>query len=60
MRVQEDGESEGRSVMERIRIAPSGKIILRESEPTSVGCLITRNLAIRHLGIKAEDDGSYH
>jgi len=41
-RVEEDGGSKSRSVMERIRIEPDGKIILRASGPTSIWCLGTR------------------
>ena len=41
-RVKEEGGSECRLVMGRIRVEPSGEIILRESGLTSLGCLRTR------------------
>jgi RNA-directed DNA polymerase len=41
-RVKEDGKSEGRSVMERIPVEPSGNITGRESEQTSVWSSVTR------------------
>jgi RNA-directed DNA polymerase len=41
-RVKEDGKSEGRSVIERIRVEPAGNITRRESEPTSVWSSLTR------------------
>ena len=43
MRVKDDGESEGRSVMGRIGVAPQGYITPHESEQTSVGCFMTRS-----------------
>lgn len=44
VRVKDDGESEGRAVMARIRVAPLGNITLRESGQTSVWSLLTREL----------------
>ena len=41
-RVKEEGGSEGRPVMGRIGVEPSGEITLRESGLTSLGCLRTR------------------
>ena len=41
-RVKDEGGSEGRSVIERIGVEPSGEITPRESGPTSLGCLRTR------------------
>ena len=43
-RRKEGGKSQGRSVMERIGSAPQGKILLRESGPTSTRSLFTREL----------------
>ena len=42
LRVEEDGKSEDRSVMERIGVEPKGNITPRESEQTSIGSFITR------------------
>ena len=42
MRVWEDGRSEGHSVMEWIRVEPTGDITLRESGLTSIWSCITR------------------
>ena len=46
MRVEDEGESECRSVIERIRIErlSASKIIRRENEPTSLGSFVTREL----------------
>ena len=41
-RVEDEGGSECRSVIERIGVEPSGKITPRESGLTSLGCLRTR------------------
>ena len=41
-RVEEEGRSECRPVMGRIRVEPSGEITPRESGLTSLGCLRTR------------------
>ena len=41
-RVKDEGGSEGRSVIGRIGVEPSGKITPRESGLTSLGCLRTR------------------
>jgi hypothetical protein len=41
-RVEEEGTSECRPVMGRIRVEPSGEIILCESGLTSLWCLRTR------------------
>ena len=41
-RVKEDGKSECRLVMRWIGVEPSGKITSRESGPTSMRCLVTR------------------
>ena len=47
LRVRDEGESQCRSVMARIRIAPPirGNITRRESEQTSLGCLGTPETA---------------
>ena len=42
LRVKEDGESEGRPVMGRIGVAPSGNITPRESGQTSIRSFLTR------------------
>ena len=42
VRVKEDGESERRAVMVRIRVAPSGNITRRESGQTSIWSFVTR------------------
>ena len=42
MRAEEDGRSEGPSVMEGIGVAPTGNITPRESALTSVWSCITR------------------
>jgi hypothetical protein len=44
MPVEEGGESQGRSVMDRRGIEPRGKIIPRASGPTSAWSLVTRAL----------------
>jgi hypothetical protein len=45
LRAKEDGESESRSVTERIGIEPAnGKIIPRASEQTSIWSFLTREL----------------
>ena len=45
LRAKEDGESESRSVTERIGIEPTnGEIIPRESEQTSIWSFLTREL----------------
>lgn len=45
LRAKEDGESESRSVTERIGIEPiNGKITPRESEQTSIWSFLTREL----------------
>ncbi len=41
-RVEEEGESERRSVMERIGVEPQSNITPRESEQTSIWSLVTR------------------
>ena len=41
-RVEDEGRSEGRSVIGRIGVEPRGEITPRESGPTSLGCLRTR------------------
>ena len=41
-RVEDEGGSEGRSVIGRIGVEPPGEITPRESGPTSLGCLRTR------------------
>jgi hypothetical protein len=41
-RVKDEGESECRSVIERIGVEPPGEITPRESGPTSLGCLRTK------------------
>ena len=41
-RVKDEGESQCRSVIERIGVEPPGEITPRESGPTSLGCLRTR------------------
>ena len=41
-RVEDEGGSECRSVIERIGVEPPGEITPRESGPTSLGCLRTR------------------
>jgi hypothetical protein len=43
-RVRDDGKSEGRSVMERIGVAPNGNMTLRASVLTSIGSFVTRKL----------------
>ena len=40
-RVEDEGGSEGRSVIGRIGVEPSGEITPRESGPSSLGCLRT-------------------
>ena len=44
LRAEEDGKSEGRSVMERIGVKLKGNITPRESGPTSIWSLVTREL----------------
>ena len=44
MQVKEDGQSESRLVMKRIRVEPAGDMTLRESEQTSVWSFRTREL----------------
>ena len=44
MRAEEDGRSEGHSVMEWIGVAPTGNITPRESGQTSIWSCITRDL----------------
>jgi hypothetical protein len=44
VREEEEGRSEGRSVMERIGVAPAGNITPRENERTSIWAFITRDL----------------
>lgn len=44
MRVEDGGESEGRSVMDRIGVASHDKITPRESGQTSAGSSVTREL----------------
>jgi hypothetical protein len=44
LRVEEEGASEGRAVMARIGVAPSGNSTLRESGQTSLWSFLTREL----------------
>ena len=41
-RVEDEGGSEGRSVIGRIGVEPPGEITPRDSGPTSLGCLRTK------------------
>ena len=57
MRVREDGKSESRLVIERIRVAPKGNITLRESGLTSVWSFFTRELEKLSKKGKADPQG---
>jgi hypothetical protein len=49
---KEDGKSEGRFVMRRIGVAPSGKITPRESGQTSIRSFLTRKPELPTSGTK--------
>jgi hypothetical protein len=57
LRVNDDGASECHLVMRWIGVEPPGKITPRESEQTSIRCLVTRESEKPTSGSKA-DDGS--
>ena len=54
LRVEEEGASEGRSVMGRIGIEPSGDVIHGESRQTSLWSLVTREPWPTDSGSKAD------